>query len=474
MSQDALIDQLAAIVGAANVKHGAEDTAFAMTDWRRRYHGSVRALVLPETTKQVSSVVRLCVEQGVALVPQGGNTGLVGGATPDDSGRAVMLKTSRMNRIEHIDPIANTMTAQSGAILSQLQDAARQHDRLFPLSLASEGSCTLGGNLSTNAGGTGVLRYGNTRELCLNVEAVLADGSIIGSHDGELHGLRKDNTGLALSQLMIGAEGTLGIITRAVMKLYPLPRAQVTAMAALRSPAAALEFLARAQVQCGATLTAFELINDLALRLVERHFEGCRYPFSEHHAFVVLLEISDHDDMAHATAVLESLMGDALEHDLIQDAVVAQSQAQSKALWALRENVSEAQAAEGTNIKHDISIPIGRIAAFVDDTDALLVKAFPGVRMVNFGHLGDGNLHYNVSPAEGQSDQQLIAQQKDINQVVYESVERYHGSISAEHGIGQLKRIALQSHRSAAELAAMRHIKAALDPRGLMNPGKML
>jgi FAD/FMN-containing dehydrogenase len=303
---------------------------------------------------------------------------------------------------------------------------------------------------------------------------VLADGSIIGSQHGELHGLRKDNTGLALSQLMIGAEGTLGIITRAVMKLYPLPRAQLTAMAALRSPADALELLARAQVECGATLTAFELINDLALRLVERHFEGCRYPFDAHHAFVVLLEISDHDDMTHASGVLERLMQHALESDLIQDAVVAQSQAQSKALWALRENVSEAQAAEGTNIKHDISLPIGRIAAFVDETDALLAKAFPGVRMVNFGHLGDGNLHYNVSPAEGQSDQQLIAQQKDINQVVYQSVERYHGSISAEHGIGQLKRIALQSHRSAAELAAMRHIKAALDPHGLMNPGKML
>jgi D-lactate dehydrogenase (cytochrome) len=474
MTEDALSAKLASIVGAMHVKTDAVDIEPVLTDWRRRYHGSLRAMVLPASTEEVAAVVKLCADEGIPIVPQGGNTGLVGGATPDGSGRAVMIKTSRMTKIEHIDPIANTITAQSGVVLSDLQQAARAQQRLFPLSLASEGSCTLGGNLSTNAGGTAVLRYGNTRELCLNVEAVLADGSIIGSKDGELHGLRKDNTGLALSQLMIGAEGTLGIITRAVMKLYPLPLAQVTALAAVPDPQAALHLLALAHRQCGATLTAFELINHLAIELVVKHFDGCRYPFAEPHAFVVLMEISDHDDEGHAMAMLEKVMADGLEAGLIEDALVAQNQTQSKAFWALRENVSEAQAAEGTNIKHDISIPIGYLAAFVAQTDAALVQAFPGVRMVNFGHLGDGNLHYNVSPALGQSDSELVAMQKQINQVVYDAVERFHGSISAEHGIGQLKREALKFHRSAADLAAMRQIKAALDPRGLMNPGKML
>jgi FAD/FMN-containing dehydrogenase len=461
-------------VGADYVKTSTDDTAAALTDWRKRYHGAVRAMVLPDNTAEVAEVIRFCAAHAIPVVPQGGNTGLVGGATPDSSGNAVMIKTSRMNRIEAVDPIANTITAQSGVVLADLQQAASNLDRLFPLSLASEGSCTLGGNLSTNAGGTGVLRYGNTRELCLVVEAVLADGSIIGSRDQQLHGLRKDNTGLALSQLMIGAEGTLGIITRAVMKLYPLPRARITAMAALKDPAAALEFLTRAHQHCGAALTAFELINRLALELVTKHYPSCRYPFAEQHEFAVLLEISDQESASHAMQLLESLMADALEAGVIDDAVVAQSDAQSKAFWALRENVSEAQAAEGTNIKHDISLPIACIAQFVEETDQLLVEAFPGVRMVNFGHLGDGNLHYNVSPALGQSDQQLIALQKDINQVVYQSVERFSGSISAEHGIGQLKREALKTHRSKAELNAMRQIKAALDPLGLMNPGKML
>ena len=474
MTDQDLVEQLKQLVGADNVKTSADDTAGALTDWRRRYHGAVRAIVLPGDTEGVARVIRLCAAHSIPIVPQGGNTGLVGGATPDSSRTAVLIKTSRMTRIEAVDPIANTITAQSGVVLADLQQAAAESDRLFPLSLASEGSCTLGGNLSTNAGGTGVLRYGNTRELCLVVEAVLADGSIIGSRNGELHGLRKDNTGLSLSQLMIGAEGTLGIITRAVMKLYPMPRVRITAMAGLKNPAAALEFLARAQRHCGAGLTAFELINRLALELVTTHYPNCRYPFAEQHAFAVLLEISDQETGSHAMQLLESLMADALDAGVIDDAVVAQSDAQSKAFWALRENVSEAQAAEGTNIKHDISLPIGRIADFVTETDALLAAAFPGVRMVNFGHLGDGNLHYNVSPAPGQSDQQLIALQKDINQVVYQSVEQFHGSISAEHGIGQLKREALKSHRSSAELAAMGQIKAALDPFGLMNPGKML
>jgi FAD/FMN-containing dehydrogenase len=472
--QSEVIAKLATIVGDSNVKTAADELVGPLTDWRSRYHGRAMAMVLPATTAEVSAIVRECSSQRVPIVPQGGNTGLVGGATPDNSGDAILIKMSRMNRVVAVDPIGNTITAEAGVILSDLQNAARSFGRLFPLSLASEGSCTLGGNLSTNAGGTAVLRYGNTRELCLTLEAVLADGSIIGSRDGALHGLRKDNTGLALSQCMIGAEGTLGIITQAVMKLFPMPRSQVTALAALRSPDDALKFLEKAQMHCGSTLTAFELINQLAVELVERHFPPARYPFQTRHAFMVLLEISDHDDATHAMHMLEGLMQGAIEDDIIQDAVVAQSGAQSQEFWALRENISEAQAAEGKNIKHDISIPIAGIAKFVLETDAALQDAFPGVRMVNFGHLGDGNLHYNVSPAIGQTDQELLARQDAINAVVYQGVEKFAGSISAEHGIGQLKREALKHHKSAAELAAMAHIKAALDPLGLMNPGKML
>jgi FAD/FMN-containing dehydrogenase len=469
-----LLESLATIVGKDNLKTDPADLAGPLTDWRRRYHGKACAMVLPASTQDVSAIVKVCARHRVPIVPQGGNTGLVGGATPDASGHSILIKMSRMNHVVAVDPVGNTITAEAGVILSDLQAAARASSRLFPLSLASEGSCTLGGNLSTNAGGTAVLRYGNTRELCLAIEAVLADGSVIGSRQGRLNGLRKDNTGLALAQCMIGAEGTLGIITRAVMKLFPLPRAQVTALAAVASPDAALRFLERAQMHCGSTLTAFELINELAVTLVERHFPPARYPFATRHPFMVLLEISDHDDQAHAMQLLEGLMQGALEDGMIGDAVIAQSVAQSKQFWALRENISEAQAAEGKNIKHDISLPIASIARFVEATDAALQQAFPGVRMVNFGHLGDGNLHYNVSPAAGASDQALLEKQDAINAIVYAAVERFAGSISAEHGIGQLKREALRLHKSGAELAAMAQIKAALDPLGLMNPGKML
>lgn len=470
----ALVDALKDIVGRDRVVTEAADLAPYLTDWRRRYTGRAAALVRPASTAQVAAVVKACQLHRAPIVPQGGNTGLVGGATPDGSGRAVVVSLARMNRVRAVDPVGNTITAEAGIVLADLQESARRSHRLFPLSLASEGSCTLGGNLSTNAGGTGVLRYGNTRELCLALEVVTAQGEVIGSRDGVLQGLRKDNTGYDLRDLFIGAEGTLGIICAAVMKLFPIPRARVTGFAALRSPVEALALLELAQKICGTTLTAFELVCDLALELVERHFPGNRYPLARRTPFGVLLEISDHEDDAHAIQLFEVLLSEALAGGIIEDAVVAQSIEQSQALWALRELISEAQAAEGQNIKHDISIPIGRIAEFIATTDALLQRSHPGVRMVNFGHLGDGNLHYNVSPPVGETLAQFLARQESINRIVYDAVDAYGGSISAEHGLGQLKREEIRRYKPASDLALMRVIKDALDPLGIMNPDKVI
>ncbi len=469
-----LAEAFAAIVGTAGLSTDPGDLAPHLTDWRQRYTGRAQALLRPASTAEVAAIVRLCHQHRIPIVPQGGNTGLVGGATPDGSGAAVLLHLGRMNRIRALDALGNTITAEAGVVLATLQDAARAAQRLYPLSLASEGSCTLGGNLSTNAGGTAVLRYGNARELCLAIEAVTPDGQVIGSRDGRLLGLRKDNTGYDLRDLFIGAEGTLGIITAAVMKLFPLPKAQVTGFAAVRTPQAALALLERAQAACGSTLTAFELVCEAALELVEKHYPGNRYPLGVRTPYGVLLEISDHENAAHATRLFEGLLEDSLEAGLIEDAVVAQSIEQSRALWSLRELISEAQAAEGQNIKHDISIPIGRIAAFIESTDAALAAAFPGVRMINFGHLGDGNLHYNVSPAPGQVPADFLGQQAAINRLVYDAVDAEGGSISAEHGLGQLKRQDIRRYKSPGDLALMRVIKTALDPLGIMNPDKVL
>ncbi len=463
-------DALAAIVGAAQVLTASDDVARYLTDWRRRYTGRAVAVVRPADTGQVAAVVRYCADTGLAVVPQGGNTGLVGGATPDASGHAVVLSTERMRAIRAIDPINDTITVEAGCTLAALQAAAADAGRLFPLSLASEGSCTIGGNLSTNAGGTAVLRYGNTRELCLGLEAVLPDGAVV----AQLSGLRKDNTGYRWSGLLIGAEGTLGVITAATMKLFPMPKAKGTAWAALASIGDALRLLSMAQERCGPALTAFELVSDYALGLVEKHFAPLRSPFGERHAYAALIEISDHEDDAHARALLESVLADAVDAGIVADAVVAEDLSRSKALWSLRENISEAQAAEGQNIKHDISVPISRIGAFVERTDAALAARFDGIRTVTFGHLGDGNLHYNVSPPPGADPRAFLAREPDINHVVYESVLAHGGSISAEHGIGQLKRDELARVKAPAELAMMRAIKAALDPKGLMNPGKLL
>lgn len=459
-----------AAIGTNYVLTEATDTASYLTDWRGRFTGSALAVVKPGSTAEVAAVVKLCNQFKVPLVPQGGNTGLVLGSVPDDSGTAIVLSLTRLKQIRAIDTLNNTITADAGCILENLQQAASAAERLFPLSLASEGSCTIGGNLSSNAGGTAVLRYGNTRELCLGLEVVTAQGEI---WDG-LRGLRKDNTGYDLRDLFIGAEGTLGIITAAVMKLFPQPKAQITALAAMPTAANALQFLSLAQTHCGAALTGFELMSDFCLQLVTKHFPSMRLPFAENHPQYVLLELSDSESEQHANAMLESLIGAALEQEVITDAIVAASIAQSKALWNLREHISLAQAAEGKNVKHDISVPISRIADFISTTDVLLQQAAPGCRMVTFGHLGDGNLHYNVSPPEDISDAAFIDQQAAINLVVHDSVHGYGGSISAEHGLGALKRDEIRRYKSAVEMQMMQTLKQAFDPLNLMNPGKVL
>jgi D-lactate dehydrogenase (cytochrome) len=476
------LTQCAAIVGPSHVITGGAAMAPYLTDWRQRFTARALAVVQPASTAEVAAVVRLCQQYLIPIVPQGGNTGLVLGSVPDDSGTAIVLSLRRLQTIRAIDTVNNTMTVEAGCILSAIQAAAADAGRLFPLSLAAEGSCSIGGNLSTNAGGTAVLQYGNTRELCLGLEVVTPQGDI---WDG-LRGLRKDNTGYDLRDLYIGAEGTLGIICAAVLKLSPQPKAICTALAALHTPQQALRLLNLAQSHCGAALTGFELMSDVCLDLVARHFPALHAPFgpaaglaaqasqSTHYAQYVLLELSDNESEAHAIALLEGLIASALQDDMIADAVVATSLAQAQTLWRLREHIPLAQAADGKNIKHDIALPISCIADFISRTDALLQAGFPGCRMVCFGHLGDGNLHYNVAAPAGQSADQFIEQQAAVNRVVHDSVQQFNGSISAEHGIGALKRDALRHYKSPIEIKLMQSIKQALDPLNLMNPGKIL
>jgi FAD/FMN-containing dehydrogenase len=452
----------------------AADKAPFLTDWRKRYHGQALAVLLPQSAQELAPAVAWAYANNVALVPQGGNTGLAGGATPDTQGRTLVISLTRMNQVRAIDTVNNTITVEAGCILQHVQDAAEKSGRLFPLSLAAEGTCTIGGNLSTNAGGVQVLRFGNARELCLGLEVVNAKGEVWNG----LRGLRKDNTGYDLRDLFIGAEGTLGIITAATLKLFPLPRGQATAVVAVNSPELALQLLGLAQSQLDARLTAFELFSELCLALVLKHYPNCKRPVSQPSAHYVLLECSDALSEASAQEQMQHLLERALEANLITDAAVASSTQQSRELWALRENISEAQAAEGKNIKHDISVPISSIAHFIRSTNAELQSAFPDIRMVVFGHLGDGNLHYNVSPSQAQTGAQFedafLALQPEINRITHDAVHAFHGSISAEHGLGQLRRDESQRYKSDVEMAMMRSIKLALDPKGLFNPGKVL
>ncbi|MGE0385165.1 MAG: FAD-binding oxidoreductase [Gammaproteobacteria bacterium] len=450
------------------------DTAPFLRDWRGRWIGRALAVVQPDTATDVAAVVRWCAARGVPIVPQGGNTGLSGGSVPDESGRALVLSLARLSRIRAVDPGNSTLTAEAGVTLEQAQQAAAAAGRLFPLSLAAQGTCTIGGNLSTNAGGVQVLRYGNARELCLGLEVVTPQGEI---WDG-LRGLRKDNTGYDLRDLYIGAEGTLGVITAAVLRLYPQPAARVVALAAVPTPHAAMALFEIAVRRAGARLTAFELFSDLCLALVLRHIPGTRAPFAQAHPWHVLIELSDEEGEAHAQATLERLLEEAMELSIVADAAVGASIEQCRALWALREHISEAQAAEGRNVKHDIAVPISRIADFVAATGAELAERFPGLRPVVFGHLGDGNLHYNVSPPAGQSTREyapdFAAIEARLNRLVHDAVAHHGGSISAEHGLGVLRRDEAARYKSEVELGLLRAIKAALDPQGIMNPGKSL
>jgi len=466
---DPLLAALRTAIGDPQVLCGGDLSAWEL-DWRRRWRGRARAVVRPGSTAEVAAVVRACAAHGASLVPQGGNTGLVGGGVPDASGTQVLLSLTRLNRIRALDAANLTLTAEAGCVLQAVQQAAADAALLFPLSLAAEGSCTIGGNFATNAGGTQVLRFGNARELCLGLEVVTAAGEV---WDG-LSGLRKDNTGYDLRDLFIGSEGTLGIITAATLKLYPRPAAQATALAACGTLAQCVALLGLAQARLHAGLTGFEAMNQFSLELVARHFPALPRPLPGA-AWTVLLELSDADGQAQARARFEALLGDALEQGLIGDAVIAESLAQSKSLWHLRESIPLAQAEEGLNIKHDIALPVSAIAGFVERTDAALAHAFPGARLVNFGHLGDGNLHYNVQAPEGQSAQEFLERcEHAVNAIVYDAVGACGGSISAEHGVGALKRDELAQRKSPVALRLMRALKAALDPDGRLNPGRVL
>ncbi|GAB4177475.1 MAG: FAD-binding oxidoreductase [Rhodocyclaceae bacterium] len=470
VNEAAFLAALAGILGDDNVLAGEEATAAYLTDWRGRYRGRARCVLRPGTTAEVAAAVALCARAGVPMLAQGGNTGLVGGATPDASGEAVVISLARLDRIRAIDAANFAITAEAGCSLARVQEAAREAGRLFPLSLASEGSCQIGGNLSTNAGGIHVLRYGSMRSLALGLEVVLPDGTV---WDG-LRALRKDNTGYDLKQLFIGAEGTLGVITAAVLRLFPMPRARAVAWAAVRDPAAAVALLGRLLDRFAERLSAFEIIGASALELVLRHIPGSREPLAQVYAWQVLVEVTQSEPGGEPSSALETALAEALETGLVADAVIARSEAQAAALWKLRESIPEAERIEGVSIKHDISVPVSRIPDFLERAGRALGEAFADVRIVAFGHIGDGNLHYNLSRPQAAKDDEFISRTPDANRIVYDLVAELAGSISAEHGLGQLKREEIRRYRSAVELGLMRAIKVALDPRGLMNPGKLL
>jgi FAD/FMN-containing dehydrogenase len=449
------------IVGAANVLTDPQDTRAYFTDWRRQYTGSAECVVRPGSTAEVARVVALCAEHGLAIVPQGGNTGLSGGSVPTGKRREIVLALGRMNRVRDLDRLNDTITVEAGCVLANVQRAADGAGRLFPLSLAAEGSCQIGGNLSTNAGGINVLRYGTAREQVLGLEVVLPDGRV---WEG-LRGLRKDNTGYDLKQLFLGAEGTLGIITAAVLRLHPKPTASATAWIALASPAAAVELLALLHERLGDRLSAFELLSRSCVEAVLEHAPGTQDPLAAAHPWYVLTELADSGEEQALRERVEKVLVDCAERGALADAALAQSGEQARALWRIRETVPEAQF---TNVKHDIAVPVSKSAEFIERAGPRLAARFPEVRIYAFGHVGDGNIHYNIGP------ESLVAQREAVNRIVYDTVAELGGSISAEHGLGQLKRDEILRHKPPLELELMRALKHTLDPKGLMNPGKVL
>ncbi len=464
-----ILDDMAAIVGAKNIVTDADAMVPYLKEWRDLFRGKAQAIVRPGSTAEVAEIVKLAARTGTRLVPQGGNTGLVGGQIPIAEGREIVLSLQRMDRVRSLDTDSDTMTVEAGLTLQKAQEAAEAAGRLFPLSLASEGSCTIGGNLSTNAGGTAVLAYGNARELCMGLEVVLADGRIWNG----LRQLRKDNTGYDLKNLFIGAEGTLGIITAAVLKLFPQPAARATAFLAVPDPEAALALLNAAKAGAGGTLTTFELMSRLGVEFVLRHAAGGRDPLSEPSPWYVLMEVSAQSASGLDEAV-EAFLGEALENGLVTDAALAGSLSQRADFWKLREMLSEVQTYEGGSIKHDVSVPLHAVPAFIARASEAVTAMVPGCRPLPVGHMGDGNIHFNVSQPVGADKAGFIARWEDMNTAVHAIVSEMHGSISAEHGIGRLKRDLLPGVKDPVELALMKTLKATLDPQGILNPGAVL
>ncbi|MBI5260695.1 MAG: FAD-binding oxidoreductase [Bradyrhizobium sp.] len=461
-----LVAKFRQIVGDKYAMTDAADIEPYVTEERNLFHGRSPLVLRPASTAEVAAICKLASEHKIALVPQGGNTGLVGGQTPHNG--EVVVSMRRMDRTREIDTASNTMTCEAGVVLQVAQQRAAEVDRLFPLSLGAEGSCTIGGNLSTNAGGTAALAYGIARDMALGLEVVLADGRVLNA----LSKLKKDNTGYDLRNLFIGAEGTLGIITAATVKLFPKPHAVETAFVGLKSPAQALKLLTISQNEAAGTLTSFELLAHIAVDFSIRHGIGVRDPLPNKHPWYVLMELSSPRNDARDT--LEAILASAMEQDIVDDAVIAANLTQRSAFWKLRDEMSAAQKPEGGSIKHDISVPVAAVPEFIEQADAAVVKLIPGARPVPFGHLGDGNIHYNLSQPIGADAADFLARWHDVNDVVFEIVLRLGGSISAEHGIGVLKRDELPEVKDKVAIELMRSIKAMLDPLGIMNPGKVL
>jgi len=470
MLDPALIERFSAIVGENNALTATDDIAPYLIEQRDLYNGRTPLVLRPASTQEVAQILKLAHETNTPVVPQGGNTGLVGAQTPDETGTAIVLALGRMNKIRSLDPIGNLVTVEAGVILKNLQDEVEKADRLFPLSLGAEGSCQIGGNLGANAGGTAVLAYGNMRELCLGVEVVLPNGEIL----NDLRYVKKDNTGYDLKDLFIGSEGTLGIITAAALKIFPQPKGKGVSYAGLRSLDDVLRLFQLATEHAGPSLTGFELMPRMGVEFTIRHVDGVRDPLETPHDWYALIDISSSRSEEDARTTLETILGEAFEADILQDAAIAESVAQAHSFWKMREEMSWAQKPEGGSIKHDISVPVASIPTFIKEADAAVLEMVPGARIVCFGHIGDGNLHYNISQPIDADKEEFLSHWGEMNHRIHTIVASYGGSISAEHGIGQLKRDELEYFKDAQALDLMRRIKQAIDPKGIMNPGKVL
>ena len=463
-------DRFAEMIGAANVLTTPDDQAPYLTEWRDLYQGTTPMVLRPGTTEEVSAVMTYAYEHDLKVVPQGGNTGLVGGQIPQETGDEIVLSLSRLNKIRAVDPVGFTITVESGVVLEVLQNEAEKADRLFPLSLGAQGSCQIGGNISTNAGGTAVLAYGNTRDLVLGLEVVLPTGEIWNG----LRTLRKDNTGYDLKQLFIGAEGTLGIITAASLKLFPKPKKLEAAFIGLPNPQSALKLFTMAKAQAGPVLTGFEIMPRVGVEFCLRHLEGARDPLEGEHSWYILMELSSGSEAFPVRDLMESILGEAFEEGLVEDAAFAQNLTQVQDFWHIRHGMSEVQKPEGGSIKHDVSVPVATIPDFLDKAMAAVSEFVPGCRPVPFGHIGDGNIHFNVSQPVGADKEEYLAKWDEMNAIVHGIVHDFGGSISAEHGIGRLKRRLLKDVKSEIEMDLMQRIKTAFDPKDLLNPGRVL